>query len=85
MDLFLSNKKVVLKGQFTPKIPKRQFPLLAVLFISGLFWYKLPTSGEIGHVGVCLLSDIMEPDGTQQISLSRNHDTVTQHNPQTVL
>lgn len=61
----------MLKGQFTLKIPKRHiFPFTcSTIYPSGLFWYKLPTFGDICYRDVCLLSDIMEPDGTRIVVL----------------
>ena len=65
-----------------------------------LFWCELQRFGSIGYRDVCLLSSITGCDGTQHVvlkapkihlknstamSLSRNHDLVTQDNPQTLL
>ncbi|MDG2590005.1 hypothetical protein P7M45_23995, partial [Vibrio parahaemolyticus] len=87
----------LLKGKFTPKSKIHISPLTcSAIYQSRLIWCELPSVGDIGHRDVCLFSIKMELDGTQPkkeihlknltaISLSRNHDLVTQDNPQTLL
>ena len=51
------------------------------LFIDRVcFWRELPSFGVIDRGDVCPLSDIWH-----SIALLRNHDLVTQDNPQTLL
>ena len=70
------------------------------MYPSRLFWCDLPSFGGIGFRGVCPLSSVMELDGmwlvvlvelhthtflnSSAMSLSRNHDPVTQDTPQTL-
>jgi len=72
---------------------------LSAFYQSRLFWCELPSVGDICCRNVCFLSNIMELDGTRlvvlkvpkntlerlniNLSLSKNHDPVTQDNPQT--
>ena len=77
----------MLKGQFTPKSRMHVVPpACCVFYLSGLFWCKWTGFRYIG----CPFSNIMELDGTwivghKAMSLSRNHDPLTQDNPQTLL
>ena len=59
------------KGQFSPKSKIHIFPLTcSAVYQSRLFWCELPSVGDIGRRDVCLLSNIMELDGTRLVVLT---------------
>lgn len=62
------------------------FPLIyGGICSSRLFLCELHSFGDIGYRYVYLLLNIMQLGGAQSsMSLSRNHDSVTQDNPQTL-
>ena len=75
-----------LKGTVHPKIKNTHCPSFRAIYQSTLFWCELPTFGDID----CLLSNIMGLNGALNsapivMSLLRNHEPVTQNNPQTLL
>ena len=73
-----------LKEQFTPQLKVHIFPhTFGAFYQSKLFWCELPSSGRRDF---CLLLNIMGVNGALNVvmSLSRNHDLVTENNPQTL-
>lgn len=65
----LYHKSLQLKGQFTPK-SKEHIPLTCSAFYqSRSFWCELLSFGDKGHRDVCLVSNVMELNGTQHVVL----------------
>lgn len=65
----LYHKSLQLKGHFTPK-SKEHTPLTwSAFYQSRSFWCELLSFGDKGHRDVCLVSNVMELNGTQHVVL----------------
>ena len=88
---FLNHAILSLKGQFSLKSKSSG----SAIYSSRLFWGELLSFGDINCGALCLLSNIIKPDGTQRVELNASQNTikkcifqnhlVTQDNPQILL